>query len=100
MCNTHVPCGIERPFNSSPSPPTHWHTVKFFYPLVNAAYFLLHIYSTKIIPHFFFHIYSPGLAKMDELPRAGAQITLLLSQMSTAYISMEEHQIKGENVVH
>ena len=45
-------------------------------------------------------IYSPGLAKMDELPRAGAQITLLLSQMSTAHISMEEHQIKGENVVH
>ena len=37
-------------------------------------------------------IYSPGLAKMDELPRAGVQITLLLSQMSTAHISMEEHQ--------
>ena len=37
---------------------------------------------------------------MDRTHRAGAQIALLFSQMSTAHISMEEHQIEGENVVH
>ena len=39
------------------------------------------------------------MAKMDVLHRTGTQRTLLLSQMSSAHISMEEHQIEGQNVV-